>query len=106
MNISTTETTGISLRDHFAGLAIQGILLLDPENRWSYKECAMYAYEFADAMLKEKWLAPPKREPLSDIRCPYPEETSGEYRDGFTDGMLHAEKPHGIGVDKSIAVLE
>ena len=51
-----------------------------------------------NAMLKEKWPTP-KREPLSDIRCPYPEETRGEYRDGFTDGMLHAEKAHGIGSD-------
>lgn len=51
MNISTTETTGISLRDHFAGLAIQGILLLDPEDRLSYKECAMAAYAMTDAML-------------------------------------------------------
>lgn len=44
-------------------------------------------------------LLPPKREPLSDTKCPYPEETSGEYRDGFTDGILYAEEHHGIGVD-------
>ena len=43
------------------------------------------------------YTAPPKREPMSDTRCPYPEETSGEYRDGFTDGILYAEKAHGIG---------
>jgi hypothetical protein len=39
---------------------------------------------------------PPKREPLSDTKCPYPEETSCEYRDGFTDGILYAEKHHAI----------
>ena len=42
------------------------------------------------------YTSPPKREPMSDTRCPYPEETSGEYRDGFTDGILYAEKHHGI----------
>jgi hypothetical protein len=45
------------------------------------------------------YTSPPKREPLSDTKCPYPEETSCEYRDGFTDGILYAEKHHGIGVD-------
>ena len=40
-----------------------------------------------------------QREPLSDTKCPYPEETCGQYRDGFTDGILYAEKQHGIGVD-------
>ena len=106
--------TKIMLRDHFAGLAMQGLIVSptmgDPDlhdsARELIKDITESAYEFADAMLKEKWLAPPKREPLSDIRCPYPEETRGEYRDGFTAGMLHAEKAHGIGVDKSIAVLE
>jgi len=38
-----------------------------------------------------------KRKPLSDTKCPYPEETSCEYRDGFTDGILYAEKHHKIG---------
>lgn len=47
--------------------------------------------------IRPLYTSPPKRDPLSDTRCPYPEETSGEYRDGFTDGILYAEKAHGIG---------
>jgi len=55
MNISTTKTyTGVSLRDHFAGLAMQGFMLADPESSWSYEECAKYAYKQADAMLEER----------------------------------------------------
>lgn len=54
MIISTTETTGISLRDHFAGLAMQGLLSADTENRWSDTDCAKFAYLQADAMLKAR----------------------------------------------------
>ena len=49
-----------------------------------------------NAMLKEKW-SPSKREPLGleimDV-C-----GSEDYREGFKDGALYAEKCHGIGVD-------
>jgi hypothetical protein len=44
------DDTGMTLRDHFAGLAMQGILYedLDPP------ETAKHAYEMADAMLKAR----------------------------------------------------
>jgi hypothetical protein len=41
-----------SLRDKFAGLAMQG--LLASNNNWSEDDIAMSAYEQADAMLKER----------------------------------------------------
>ena len=48
-----------------------------------------------NAMLKEKWLAPPKREPLSD------EEIEKFWEDNFYNGInFYAraiEKAHGIG---------
>jgi len=44
----------MTLRDHFAGLAMQGLLSADPENRWGDEDCAKFAYEQADAMLKER----------------------------------------------------
>jgi hypothetical protein len=44
---------GISLRDHFAGLAMQGFLAAD-YNDWDYEKFALTSYEQADAMLKER----------------------------------------------------
>ena len=53
-----------------------------------------------NAMLKEKWLAPPKREPLSDkeihaylslIEPPF------LWDEGFCSGIEWAEQQHGIG---------
>ncbi len=44
---------GISLRDHFAGLAMQGFLAAD-YNDWDYEKLALTSYEQADAMLKER----------------------------------------------------
>jgi hypothetical protein len=41
----------MTLRDHYAGLAMQGILL-DPTSKW--EEIPHYAYELADAMLKAR----------------------------------------------------
>ena len=42
------------LRDHFAGLAMQGLLAADPELEWDYSDCAEYAYMLANAMLAER----------------------------------------------------
>ena len=41
----------LDIRDHFAGLAMQGLLSADTENRWSDTDCAKFAYLQADAML-------------------------------------------------------
>ena len=46
---------GISLRDHFAGLAMQGTLSADIEGEWHiYSYLVNHAYQIADAMLKER----------------------------------------------------
>ena len=44
---------GIPLRDHFAGLAMQGFLAAD-YNDWDYEKLALTSYEQADAMLAER----------------------------------------------------
>jgi len=43
---------GVSLRDHFAGLAMQGIVATDDDI--TYKFLSSVAYGMADAMLKER----------------------------------------------------
>lgn len=40
------------LRDHFAGLAMQGLLAADSKNEWDADICAICAYQIADAMLE------------------------------------------------------
>lgn len=45
---------GISLRDHFAGLAMQGLLSSDINTKWDEDDVALIAYGQADAMLKRK----------------------------------------------------
>ena len=47
---------GMTLRDYFAGKAIQGILTatLTPNTVWSQDEAAKTAYNVADAMLKAR----------------------------------------------------
>lgn len=45
----TELNTGMSLRDHFAGLALQGLLASQVEA--SREQFAEYAYKAADAML-------------------------------------------------------
>jgi len=45
---------GISLRDHFAGLAMQGILANAKDLYWDYEKLALTSYEQADAMLAER----------------------------------------------------
>jgi hypothetical protein len=44
----------ITLRDHFAGLAIQGLLTNDDANDWTVEETANVAYQQADAMIAER----------------------------------------------------
>jgi hypothetical protein len=46
------ETKDTELRDHFAGLAMQGLLAADAKNNWNYGACAEHSYTAADAMLK------------------------------------------------------
>jgi len=41
----------MTVRDQFASSAMQGLMSADPESKWSYEECAKYAYKQADAML-------------------------------------------------------
>ena len=41
----------MTLRDHFAGLAMQGICASGPTADWSNNRLATEAYELADAML-------------------------------------------------------
>ena len=45
---------GISLRDHFAGLAMQGLLSSDINTKWDEDDIALIAYGQADAMLKRR----------------------------------------------------
>jgi hypothetical protein len=57
-----TEENNISLRDHFAGLALQGLIISptmgDPDLHNSAKDwigdITESAYEFADAMMEER----------------------------------------------------
>jgi hypothetical protein len=49
------RATGMTLRDHFAGLAMQGLLSGGPNALvGSNKKLVPFAYEIADAMLKER----------------------------------------------------
>lgn len=55
MGSETTQgSEGMTLRDYFAAKAIQGLLAADKINDWTDCKCAEYAYEMADAMLKER----------------------------------------------------
>ena len=42
----------MTLRDHFAALAMQGFLAADPDCEWDAEALAITAYEQADAMIK------------------------------------------------------
>ena len=44
---------GMTLRDYFAGQAIAGKLLM-PGTAYDETDCAKFAYEMADAMLKAR----------------------------------------------------
>ena len=45
---------GISLRDHFASLAMQGLLAADVRVVWDNESIADLAYDQADAMLERR----------------------------------------------------
>ena len=45
---------GISLRDHFAGLAMQGLIGKDESRDTNYEEDAEHYYFIADSMLAER----------------------------------------------------
>ena len=50
----TEEMSGMFLRDHFAGLAMQAYLSNTDRGDFSYDEWAEASYEMADAMLKAR----------------------------------------------------
>ena len=43
-----------SLRDHFAGLAMQGLLANEDARLMAFDECSRVAYEHADAMIRAR----------------------------------------------------
>jgi hypothetical protein len=55
-NISLREELqeNISLRDHFAGLAMQGLLASDINTKWDENDIALIAYGQADAMMERR----------------------------------------------------
>lgn len=55
----TSASGGMSLRDHFAGQAVQAAITghfshYGHENYWAPKDIADYAYDVADAMIARK----------------------------------------------------
>lgn len=48
------EVEGMSLRDWFAGKALQGLLASGDEQCEAFAEAAHYAYSYADAMIAER----------------------------------------------------
>jgi len=55
-NPHRTDETGMTLRDYFAGLAMQGLLTIETVGGYSNSHIAEIAYSIADAMLKEREL--------------------------------------------------
>jgi len=56
-NPHRTDETGMTLRDYFAGLAMQGMMASNNlPNSVKNDELAAVAYDLADAMLKEREL--------------------------------------------------
>ena len=55
MKLFNNQPNDSGLRDHFAGLAMQGTLSADTEGEWNvYSYLANHAYQIADAMLAER----------------------------------------------------
>lgn len=53
--IVSVNKGGLELRDYFAAMAMQGLLSNSETNRaWGVNENAKYAYEQADAMIKQR----------------------------------------------------
>lgn len=46
--------SNITLRDHFAGLAMQGLIVADRERDWDIRLNSVDAYRQADAMIEER----------------------------------------------------
>lgn len=58
-----TDAAGMSLRDHFAGLALAAMIGHENKDGWNRGKSAVpvlagYAYEYADAMLRARKVAP------------------------------------------------
>ena len=51
---SPPYNVGMTLRDWFAGMALQGILAGTPDSICTIDEYANEAYQYADAMLKKR----------------------------------------------------
>lgn len=52
---ATYSSSGMTARDHFAGVALAGICSNDHAlNNYVPQQCAEWAYQFADAMLAER----------------------------------------------------
>lgn len=51
-NYANPDSSGMTLRDHFAGLALQAIIAAD--GTYSWDERARDAYKAADAMLEAR----------------------------------------------------
>jgi hypothetical protein len=59
MKLFNNQPNDSGLRDHFAGLAMQGVLAMDDDI--DYKYISSVAYIMADAMLEERMLAERKK---------------------------------------------
>lgn len=52
--VKIEQVPGMSLRDWFAGLVLQGICASGPGSEWGNARLAREAYQLADAMIKER----------------------------------------------------
>ena len=50
----TTRCDGMTLRDYFAGMAMQSYLLDKDRDSFTFEQWAQASYEMADAMLKAR----------------------------------------------------
>lgn len=48
------ELMNFTLRDHFAGLVLQGLISMEDSHTYDLYTSAKYCYKMADAMLKER----------------------------------------------------
>ena len=53
-HVSEMLYDGMSLRDYFAAAALQGWLAKSITTNTDVKDCAKFAYQYADAMLEER----------------------------------------------------
>ena len=52
--LAQPEQEIIAIRDHFAGMAMQGLLSSDKDAKWDEDDIALIAYGQADAMLERR----------------------------------------------------